>query len=208
MSFGSLSTHNSHPIRRRVYMARYAVGSFVPGRSGSPHQFVSLDLQPAGPYAILNTKYLRINPPKQGMVYLFQLEDCPPRNVQGVTRIVAPLADITRKIHDALLDAQWEMVMIKGRWQLRLVQQIVKTEFGYFEPEYHSGLNAFGPGQDVDPFFEVCACSVSLENPYGDALGTELARRHMPCLNEAEIERVKYPEGGRLSGRYRDDLTN
>lgn len=189
-------------------MAHYAVGSFKPSRSGSPHQFVSLDLQPAGPYAILNTKYLRISPPKQEVAYLFQLEDRPPTNVQGVVRIIASLREVSRKVHDALLDAQWEMVVIKGRWQLRLVQRIVKTEYGYFEPRYHSGLNAFGPGQDVDPFFEVHARPSSADNPYGDALGTELARRHLPCFDETEIERVKFPDTDSLSGRYRDDLTD
>ncbi len=186
-------------------MAHYAVGSFESGRSGSPYQFVCKKVYPAGPFALLDTYRRKTIRPQLSVPYLFELEDwhsTDPRS-QYVTQLIAPLQNIARTIHDALLDAQWEMVVIKSRWQLRLVGKIIKTEFGYFEPEYHSGLNAFGPGQDVDPYFMMRACPRSEENPYGDALGTELARRYLPCLDETEIERVKFPSGGAVA---KDDL--
>lgn len=171
-------------------MARYAVGSFKPTRSGSRHTFVSVDLQPAGPFAILNTKYLRIDPPDPGP-YLFQLEDqlTVGQRAQGVIRLIAPLKEVTRKVHDALLDAQWEVAVIRGRQQIWLVEGVCKTEFGYFEADYHNGLNAFGPGQDVDPFIQVHPCDYSEENPYGAALATALAQGYLPCFDVAEILR-------------------
>lgn len=189
-------------------MAHYAVGSFEPSRSGSPTQFVCKKVYPSGPFALLDTNRRRTTRPEAGVPYLFELEDWHSidQRSQYVTRIIASLSDIAQKVHDALLDAEWKMVVIKGRWQLQLAGRILKTEYGYFEPQYHSGLNAFGPGQDVDPFFEVQACPRSDENPYADALGTELARRYLPCLDETEIERVKFPSGGRQTGKAFDEL--
>ncbi len=173
-------------------MAHYAVGNFEPGRSGSPYQFVCKKVYPEGPFALLDVKLRRTIRPAQGVPYLFELEDWRSINQrsQHVVRIVASLPDITRTVHDALLDAQWEVAVIRGRQQTRLVGNVCKTEFGYFEADYHSGLNAFGPGQDVDPFIEVHPCPCSEENPYGAALATALAQRYLPCFDVAEILRA------------------
>ncbi len=174
-------------------MAHYAVGSFERGQSGSPYQFVCKKVYPEGPFALLDIKRLRINPPRH-ITHLFELEDW--RSIdqrkQFVTRLIAPIDDIARCLLEALRSANWEMVTVeRRRRKVQIVGRVLKTEYGYFIPEYHGGLNAFGPGQDVDPWITFEPCPGSSENPYGEALGTTIAQGQLLCVDSVEIERAK-----------------
>ncbi len=177
-------------------MAHYAVGSFKPSRSGSPSQFVSTDLQPKGPFAKLDLNRLKIKQSQFDWVhhrFLFELEDWRSANqsVQYVTKLITSLRDVRAELHQALKGATWEMVQMEClRRKIQIVGEILKTKYGYFRPEYHSGLNAFGPGQDVDPWITFEPCPVSTENPYGDAWMAVSEREYLCCVDEAEIKRA------------------
>lgn len=153
-------------------MAHYAIGRFESARSRSPFQFVCKRIYPQGPFALLDTKRLKTTRPQSGPPYLFELEDwySIDQRTQFVTRIIAPLYEIRRVLHEALKGAEWEMVTVeRRRRKVQIVGQVLKTQYGYFTPDYHSGLNAFGPGKDVDPWIMFEPCPASSENPYGDA---------------------------------------
>lgn len=177
-------------------MAHYAVGSFKPSRSGSPYQFVSTDLQPKGPFAKLDLNRLKIKQSQFDWVHhmsLFELEDwhSADQRVQYVVRLIASLSDVNHELNQALRSATWEMVMVeRRRHKVQIVGQVLKTRYGYFIPEYRSGLNAFGPGQDVDPMITFEPCPRSDENPYGDVWHAEVAQGYLSCMDEAEIKRA------------------
>lgn len=173
-------------------MAHYAVGFFDPSRSRSPYQFVCKKVYPEGPFALLDTKLRRTSSPEASTVYLFELEDwhsIDPRS-QFVTKIIARLSDVRDVIHEALKGAEWEKVIEHGWRKIQIVGKVLKTEYGWFEPRYHSGINAFGPGQDVDPWITFESCPRSAENPYGEALGTSVAQGYLICINPDVIKQA------------------
>lgn len=171
-------------------MVHYAVGSFEPSRSGSPNQFVCKNLQPDGPYAILDAGHRRIHARVGTEVYLFELESwhSVDQNKQSVTQIIASLQDIRRALHEALQSAQWELAIEGGRTNVHIVGGLIKTKYGYFKPRYDNGTRP--NGQDESPSIWIDACRASRENPYGDALGTALAQGHLICLDPVELKRA------------------
>lgn len=173
-------------------MVNYAIGRFERGQSGSPYQFVCKKVYPQGPYALLDIKRRRISPPDIFAIYLFEIEDWHSidQRSQYVTRLIATLGEIHFELNEALKSASWEMVEERGRRRIQVVGQVIKTKFGIFRPEYHNGLNAFGPGQDVDPWITFEPCPGSVENPYGDVWGSNVAQSYLSCSDEAEIKRA------------------
>lgn len=176
-------------------MTHYAVGSFESGRSGSPYQFVCKKVYPEGPFALLDIKRRRIAPPDIFAFYLFEIEDwqSSDQRSQYVTRLIATLGEIHLELNEALKSASWEMAQVERRRRIQVVGQVIKTKYGIFRPEYHNGLNAFGPGQDVDPWITFEPCPASTENPYGDALmatSGEIQGRFLTCIEESEVKRA------------------
>lgn len=177
-------------------MAHYAVGRFECSQSGSPNQFVCKRIYPKGPFALLDINLRRISPPQRDW-YLFELEDWHSidQRKQFVTRLIASLTDIHTALMEALKGATWEMVQEeRRRCKVQIVGRVLKTQYGYFVPEYHGGLNAFGPGQDVDPWITFEPCSGSAENPYGDAwtaTSEEIRGSYLSCTEQEEIERAQ-----------------
>lgn len=171
-------------------MAHYAVGFFERSQSGSPCQFVCKKAYPEGPYALLDINLRRIAPPAPSTIYLFELQDwySMDQRKQFVTKIIARLSDIRDVIHEALKSAEWEMVMGHGRRCIRIVGGVLKTEYGYFKPRYDSGTRA--NGQDEDPMIWLESCPRSVENPYGDALGTSVAQGHLLCIHLDVLKRA------------------
>lgn len=176
-------------------MAHYAIGRFERSQSSSPFQFVCKKIYPEGPFALLDIKLRGINPPQRDW-YLFELEDwhsINPRK-QFVTRLIAPLQDIHRALMEALKGATWEMVQDeRRRYKVQIVGKVLKTEYGYFTPVYYSGNNAFGPGQDVDPWIAFEPCPKSAENPYGDVWAVssdEIRGYFLTCIEESEVKRA------------------
>jgi hypothetical protein len=169
-------------------MARYAIGRFEPSQSGSPYQFVCDKVYPEGPFALLDINLRRICPPQRDW-YLFELKDWHSidQRKQFVTRLIATLTDIRTALMEALKGATWEMVQVeRRRRKVQIAGRVLKTQYGYFVPEYHGGLNAFGPGQDVDPWITFEPCPKSAENPYGDAwtATSEKIRGHyLTCID-------------------------
>lgn len=176
-------------------MSHFAIGRFESGRSRSPYQFVCKRPYPQGPFALLDTKRLRIARPQEGP-YLYELEDWHSidQRSQFVTKIIAPLHEVRRVLHEALKGAEWEAMTIeRRRLKIQIVGGILKTEYGYFEPEYHSGINAFGPGRDVEPWITFEPCPASPENPYGHAwqeTPEEIRAKYLCCMDEEEIKRA------------------
>lgn len=177
-------------------MAHYAVGAFERGRSGSPYQFVCKEVYPEGPFALLDTKLRNTIQPNGSTIYLFELEDWHAiyQRSQFVTKIIAPLHEVRRVLHEALKGAEWEMVMVeRRRRKVQIIGQVLKTPYGYFVPEYHSGLNAFGPGQDLDPWITFEPCRTSKENPYGDAwmaVPEQIRGSYLCCSEQEETGRA------------------
>ncbi len=176
-------------------MAHYAVGRFERGWSGSPYQFVCKKVCPAGPFALLDINLRKISPPQRDW-YLFELEDWHSidQRKQFVMRLIATLTDIRTALMEALKGATWEMVQEeRRRRKVQIAGRVLKTQYGYFVPEYHNGLNAFGPGQDIDPWITFEPCPKSAENPYGDAwtATSEEIRSHcLTCIDEVEVKRA------------------
>lgn len=178
-------------------MAHYAVGCFERGRSGSPNQFVCMKVYPEGPFALLDINRRKTIRPQSGVPYLFELEDWhyPDQRKQFVTKLIASLQDIRTALMEALKGATWEMVQQeRRRRKVQVVGRVLKTQYGYFIPEYHSGNNAFGPGQDIDPWITFEPCSGSAENPYGDAwtaTSEEIRGNYLTCSDETEVKRAE-----------------
>jgi hypothetical protein len=169
-------------------MAQYAVGSFEPDKSGSPYSFVCKNVEPRGPYVMLDTNRLRINSP-QGGPHLFELEDwhSVDQKKQFATRIVASLADIRNELHVALRSAIWERDSFHPDRRC-IVGRVLKTKYGYFRPWYDNGHRP--NGQDESPVIWMTAYQAGQENPYGDALATPLAQSYLICLDEVELKRA------------------
>lgn len=170
-------------------MAHYAVGNFESGRSGSPYQFVSKNLQPEGPFAVLDINRRRTIRPDQRVLYLFELEEWHSidQRKQYVTKIIASLSDIAHDLHEALKSAEWEREPFEPGKRC-IVGRVLKTEYGYFSPRYDNGQRA--NGQDENPVIWMSSYRTDPTNPYGDALGTALAQGYLCCMDEAEIKRA------------------
>lgn len=171
-------------------MAHYAVGCFEPGKSGSPYSFICRYPNPRGPYALLNTKRANSITPDIGRVYLFELEDWRSDDPckQYVTRIIAAIDEIKTTLIEALKGAEWEMVAERGRRQIRIVGRVLKTEYGYFEPQYDNGTRS--NGMDEDPCIWFRACSASNENLYGGALGVTSGQSYLFFEDPMELKRA------------------
>jgi hypothetical protein len=148
-----------------------------------------MKVYPEGPFALLDINRRKTIRPQSGVPYLFELEDWhyPDQRKQFVTKLIASLQDIRTALMEALKGATWEMVQQeRRRRKVQIAGRVLKTQYGYFVPEYHGGLNAFGPGQDVDPWITFEPCPKSAENPYGDAwtATSEKIRGHyLTCID-------------------------